>query len=107
MRQLYIHHFAIHSASSKAVHGLPILEDQVLHCLCTFTPSLQSNQPAVAAASAPGVAATAPVAEEEGAEPASRTAGLVLHVWMTNWPVDVVPPVPETLPADPPGGFEA
>lgn len=62
--------------------------------------------PAVAAASAPGVAATAPVPDGGGDAPANSTAGLVAQVWMTNWPVAVVPPVPETPPADPPTGFE-
>ena len=64
------------------------------------------RRPAVAAACAPGVAATAPVPDAGGDAPANSTAGLVAQVWMTNWPVAVVPPVPETPPADPPTGFE-
>lgn len=62
--------------------------------------------PAEAAANAPGVAATAPVPDVGGELPAYSTAGLVAQVWMTNWPVAVVPPVPETPPADPPTGLE-
>ena len=62
--------------------------------------------PAVAAANAPGVAATAPVPDAGGALPAYNTAGLVAQVCMTNLPVAVVPPVPETPPAEPPAGLE-
>lgn len=61
--------------------------------------------PAVAAASAPGVAASAPVPDVGAEPPANSTAGLVAQVWMTNWPVAVVPPWPETPPADPPTGL--
>ena len=62
--------------------------------------------PAEAAAKAPGVAATALVPDVGGELPAYSTAGLVAQVWMTNWPVAVVPPVPETPPAEPPTGLE-
>ena len=65
-----------------------------------------THHPAVAAASAPGVAATAPV-EEAGEEPANRTAGVVAQVWMTNCPVAVLPPCPETPPAGAPTALEA
>ena len=62
--------------------------------------------PAVAAANAPGVAATAPVPDAGGVLPAYNTAGLVAQVWMTNLPVAVVPPVPDTPPAEPSAGLE-
>ena len=52
------------------------------------------------------MAATAPVPDDGGELPAYSTAGLVAQVWMTNLPVAVVPPVPETPPAEPPAGLE-
>ena len=73
------------------------------HCFLSLQ---KADQPAVAKASAPGVAATAPV-DEGGEEVANSTAGLVAQVWMTNWPVAVLPPCPDTPPAEPPEGLEA